>query len=459
MRLQTLSLLHAVWRCLGVLCLVALLAAPAAASDPWLPAQSATLDNGLTLVVVPMHRAPAVTHMVWYRVGAADEPAGSKGIAHLLEHLMFKGTPANPDGTFSRQVARVGGRENAFTSQDYTAYFQTVAADQLRLVMTLEADRMANLVLDDDTVAPERQVVLEERRQRVDASPDGRLAEQMDGALYATHPYSIPIIGPADQIAALTAADALSFYRRWYDPANAVVVVAGDTTLDEALSLARQTYGQVATRYGPGGAPPRQRPQESMASGSATRVSVEDATVGQASWRRRYLAPAYSQGAAAPALEVAAYALGGDTASLLHRVLVLEEGLALSAGASYTGEQLDSGTLTLYATPADGVSLDQVEARMDRLLEQVVRDGFTDDQVRRAQRRLVDSTAYALDSLFAPARIVGSALMTGQSLSDVLGWPDAILAVDRPSAEAAFDQVLQHNRSVTGVLLPAATGP
>ena len=215
-----------------------LLARPAEARlfDP----ETFTLDNGLTVVVVPNHRMPVVSHMVWYKVGAADEDPGKSGLAHLLEHLMFKGTPSVPPGMFSKIIARNGGRDNAFTTSDYTGYFQNVAADRLELVMRMEADRMANLTLDRETVETERAVVLEEWRMRVGNSPEGRLSQQMEAALFLNSPYHRPVIGWQSEIARLDRDDALAFYRRWYAPNNAVLVVAGDVDAATVRPLAEK---------------------------------------------------------------------------------------------------------------------------------------------------------------------------------------------------------------------------
>src|SRR5262245_32466436 len=218
------------------------------------------LANGLTVVVIPDHRAPVVTQMVWYKVGAADEPPGSSGIAHFLEHLMFKGTDKIPTGQFSKIVAKNGGEDNAFTNHDVTAYFQRVAKDRLPLVMRMEADRMENLRLSEEDVKTERDVILEERRSRVDNDPGSILQEQMMAALYANHPYGIPIIGWEHEIAALNRDDALSYYRRFYAPNNAILVVAGDVEPDEVQKLAEETYGKLAPNPALNGN--RHRPQE-----------------------------------------------------------------------------------------------------------------------------------------------------------------------------------------------------
>jgi zinc protease len=203
------------------------------------------LDNGLEVVVVPDRRAPVVTHMVWYRVGGADEPQGKSGIAHFLEHLMFKGTDKIPAGQFSKIVAALGGQDNAFTAQDITAYFQRVEKGKLPDVMRMESDRMANLKLDEKDVLTERKVILEERRSRVDNDPGSLLQEQMMAAMYVAHPYHTPVIGWAPEIAALNRADALAFYKKYYAPNNAILVVTGDVEPDQVMALAKETYGKI----------------------------------------------------------------------------------------------------------------------------------------------------------------------------------------------------------------------
>src|SRR5580693_6804493 len=218
---------------------------------PVAPAQAAPtvtdfkLDNGIEVVVIPDHRAPVVTHMIWYKVGAADETPGKSGLAHFLEHLMFKGTEKNPGDTFSQDVAEIGGQENAFTTSDYTGFFQRVPREHLEEMMALEADRITGLVLTDEVVKPELNVVLEEQNMRVASNPAGRLGEQMDAALYLNHPYGRPIIGWRHEIEKLDREQALAFYRRFYTPNNAILVVAGDVTPEEVKSMAEETYGAV----------------------------------------------------------------------------------------------------------------------------------------------------------------------------------------------------------------------
>src|SRR5882672_10047319 len=314
----------------AVVALASLSAARAAVFNP----STITLANGLQVVVIENHRAPVVTHMVWYRVGAADEARGKTGIAHFLEHLMFKGTKTVPPRAFSEIVARLGGSENAFTTEDYTAYFQSVSVDHLEEMMKLEADRMVNLVLTDDVVLPERDVILEERRQRIDNDAGSQLMEMARAALFLNLPLHTPTIGWETEMRGLTTADAIAWHQKWYEPGNAIVVISGDVTMDQVRPLAEKYYGAVPATA----VPARARPDE-PAQFAPRRVTKEDPRVQLASWSRLYQAPSYHRGAKehAYALEVLAELLGGGTSSRLYRSLVVEQKLATSAGSNYDG--------------------------------------------------------------------------------------------------------------------------
>jgi zinc protease len=327
--------------------------APQGAAKPGFGAEGFTLGNGLEVVVIPNHRVPAVTQMVWYKAGGADEPRGKSGIAHFLEHLMFKGTKEVPPGMFSRIVAQNGGRDNAFTGEDYTAFHQTVASDRLELVMKMEADRMNGLVLSDAVVLPEREVILEERRTRIDNSPAALLNEQVRTALYLHHPYRIPTIGWEQEMEQLSTEDALAWYRTWYHPNNAVLVVAGDVTTPQVRALAEKYYGAIPAEA----VPPRVRVKEPPRVATA-RLEFRSAQVAQASWTRSFLAPSYTGGESkhAYALQVLAEIVGGGATSRLHRALVLEQKLALSAGAFYDPSTLDLTTFGFSATPRGDVA-------------------------------------------------------------------------------------------------------
>lgn len=430
------------------------LTAPAAALAQVFNPTTYTLANGLQVVVVENHRAPIVSHMVWYRVGAADEPAGKSGIAHMLEHLMFKGTPTIAPGEFSKTVARLGGRDNAFTSSDYTAYYQNIAADRLEAVMKMEADRMRNLTLDEQNFVTERAVVLEERRSRTDNNPQALLSEQMEAALYRNHPYHRPIIGWTSEIAALSREDAMAFYKRWYAPNNAILVVAGDVDPEKVHALAETYYGPLK----PEDIPARHRTEEPPQVAPRT-VTLEDPRVQQPSWSRMYMAPSYTAGdkSAAYALQVLSEILGGGATSRLYKSLAVEQGLAAGAGAWYDPSALDTATFGIGATPRPGVPLPKLEAAMDKEIQAALSGGLTTAEVERAKARLKANVAYARDSLHTGARVLGEALTTGQSVADVEAWPERIAAVTPEQVNAAAKAVLDARASVTGILLPSKT--
>jgi zinc protease len=412
------------------------------------------LGNGMEVVVIPDRRAPVVTHMVWYRNGSADDPIGKSGIAHFLEHLMFKGTAAHAQGEFSNIVAELGGQENAFTSFDYTAYFQRVPRAHLARMMEFEADRMTGLLLADEQVGPERDVVLEERRMRTDSDPSQQLSEAMQSALFAHHPYGLPIIGWEHEIAALDREDALAYYRRFYTPENAALVVAGDVDADEVLALAQEIYGRIAAR---GGRPLRQRPKEPPLRAHRL-VSLADPKVEQPAATKIYIVP--STRTAAPgqseALDVLAHLLGGGPTSLMYRRMVMEEKIAVAAGAYYMGEAVDDTRFYLYALPAEGVALERLDARIDALVAEVAREGVPPSDLERARTRLVADAVYAQDNQTSMARWYGAGLAIGSSVEEIKGWPDRVEKVTMDDVKAAA-RLLDKRRSVTGFLLREET--
>jgi len=417
--------------------------------------QTYRLDNGLEIVVIEDHRVPVVSHMVWYRVGAADEERGKSGIAHFLEHLMFKGTERIGPAEFSRIVARNGGRDNAFTSYDYTGYFQNVARDKLDLVMGLEADRMVNLRLTAADIETERLVVLEERRSRTDNDPSAQLGEMMRATQFMSHPYGLPVIGWQHEIEALEHDDIIAFYRRYYAPNNAILIVAGDVTGAEVLALAEKHFGAIP----PAELPPRVRPQEPPQL-APRRVLFEDPRVGRPSLRRSYLAPSRNAGASELAipLRFAADILGGGSTSRLYQELVVERQLATSAGAWYSGVSLDPTTFYLYAAPAPGVSLETLEAAVDEVVAELLRDGVTEAELERSRTGMLAGAVYARDSMFSSPRIFGSALTAGLSVEQIEAWPAEVAKVDADQVLEAARTVLVPRRSVTGWLQPASSG-
>ncbi len=412
------------------------------------------LSNGMEVVVIPDHRAPVVTHMVWYKVGAADEPKGTSGIAHFLEHLMFKSTDKIAIGEFSKIVSRLGGQDNAFTSQDVTSYHQRIAKDQLGTVMDMEADRMANLRLTKDEVATERQVIIEERRSRIDNNPTALLDEQMSAALYLAHPYGIPVIGWEHEMAKLSREDAMHFYKRYYAPNNAILVVAGDVTPEEVKELAEKTYGKVPANPDVDG---RARPQE-PGHIAARRLVLKDPRAGNASFHRYYLAPSYTSAkpGEAEALDLLLKIVADGATSRLYKKLVVEDKIAATTGGDFSGWSLDSGNISLYAVANPGVSLDKVEAAIDGVLNDVRKNGVTEAELERAKKTFLADFIYESDNQASLARRYGWGMTVGRSLSDIEGWPHAIAKVTPEDLKKAAASYLDQRHSVTGWLLPEA---
>ena len=437
----------------AAICLFALaLAAPGQAREMPRP-ESFSLRNGMQVVVITDRRAPVVTHMVWYRVGAADEPAGQSGVAHFFEHLMFKGTRAIAPGEFSRIVARNGGNLNAFTSSDYTAYYERIARDRLALVMGMEADRMRNLRFSDETFRSERDVIVEERRQRVDNAPGAVLFERMRAMLYPHHPYGLPVIGWLHEIQDLDRAEALAFYRVWYAPNNAILVVAGDIDAAELRPLAERAYGRLR----PTANLPRRSWLADPPPRGPMRVTHRDEKVRQPSLSRLYPSISYTtgEGRQAHALDVAIEILGGSQTSRLYRTLVEGRGLAVGASAGANTSGLGGGQVSISAVPAEGVAIEALEAAVDEVIATFLRDGPTEAELARAKSSLAAAAVYARDSQEGLANMYGSSLAQGETIDQIVAWPELIEQVTREEAIAAARAALDIGASVTGWLLPA----
>jgi zinc protease len=435
-------------RMVRLIALFVLFLAPPAAAER---VTGFTLPNGLEAVVIEDHRAPVVVHMVWYRVGAADDPAGKSGLAHYLEHLMFKGTETMPAGAFSATVEAQGGSDNAFTAWDYTAYFQRVAADRLGLVMAMEADRMVNLRIPEDEAATERAVIGEERAQRIEATPGGLFAEQRRAVQFLNHPYARPIIGWRHEIEGLTAADARAFYRAHYGPNNAILIVAGDVTADAVRALAEEHYGPIPPNPR---IVPRIRPAEPPQI-AARRLRMEDARVGEPYFVRSYLAIPRRPGdqRQAAALVVLAELLGGNPAtSFLGRVMQFDAPVAVQTDAFYDPVALDDTTFTIAVVPAPGVTLDDAEAALDAALARFLAEGVDEAALDRVRRRLRAAEIYALDSAHDTARRYGEALSVGLTLEDMAEWPRLLQAVTPADVMEAARTVFDPRRSVTAQL-------
>lgn len=427
------------------------MSAPTLASAGLFDARMFQIANGMQVVLIPDHRAPVITHMLWYRVGSADEPPGQSGLAHFFEHLMFKGTPNHPGDAYARLIGCAGGELNAFTSYDYTAYYATVAAENLELVMTLEADRMVNLILSAEKVQVEREVIVEERRLRIDTDPEALLHEQVMATLFLNHHYGVPVIGWLHEIRGWILDDVLAFYRRWYRPTNAILVVAGDVALDRLQTLVEQYYGVLPP------APPsiRKRPLEPEHI-AARRVAMRDLRIKRPLWMRLYLAPAYgtAEKQRTPAVEVLAELLGGGPSSLLYRQLVRTSGLAAEISVAYSPAAIDQTTLTIVAVPAPGVSPSDLEQAIDREMIRI-RDGMIEEvDVQRVQQKLRAHVIRMRDGTLPAAQMVGAALSTGATLDEIDTWPARIGAVTAADVRVEAKTLFREETSVTGVLLP-----
>lgn len=410
---------------------------------------SFTLDNGMDVVVIEDHRAPVVVHMVWYRSGSADEPVGASGVAHFLEHLLFKATDTLESGEFSETVAANGGSDNAFTNYDYTAYFQRVAADRLPLMMQMEADRMNNLRLTQEDIETERQVILEERNQRTENNPGALAREQFSAAQFMNHRYGVPVIGWKHEMEELSLEDALGFYDLYYSPNNAILVVAGDVEPEEVRALAETYYGPIpAEEHLPERIRPAEPPQK-----AERRMTYVDPRVSQPYVARSYLAPERDSGAQqdAAALVYLAELLGGSPfTSVFGTKLQFETNTALFSGAGYSGLSLDDTTFSVYVAPAQGVSLSEAEAAMDKAIEEFLESEIPDDRMEAIRTQLRASEVYALDNVQGLANLYGQALTQGLTVEDVKAWPEILQQVTNDDIKRVARQVLDRKQAVTG---------
>ncbi len=412
---------------------------------------SFTLANGLQVVVVPNHLAPVVTQMVWYKVGSADEVPGKTGLAHYLEHLMFRGTDNVAAGEFSKMIAAQGGNDNAFTSYDYTAYFETVAADRLPMIMSLEADRMQHLKIMPETAVPELSVVLDERQQRTENDPHGRFQEKTRHLLMPHHPYGAPVIGWKSEIEKFAVSDARRFYERYYAPNNSVVVISGDVVVEDVMRLAASIYGPV--------------PKRNLSERRALRASsvpqkqhymMMDAGIEQAQVELEVVLPSYAtqKNNEAAALEVIAEALDSGEVGVLYRKLVMERSLVSGLGTNYDPDARGDAVFTIAATPRPGVEPKKVEAALTEELGKLAETGMDAKAVVDAKERLKRSAIFARDSLMMPGYAFGMALTTGHSVGDVEMWPERLAAVSVDDVNSALRDLAGNPKRLMASLVP-----
>lgn len=439
-----------------VLCAFFISLSPAFAQGKFFGAESFTLDNGMQVVVIPNHRAPVVMHMVWYKVGAADEQSGETGLAHFAEHVMFKGSDNVAPGAFSRRVKQLGGSDNAFTGHDFTAYHQSISVDHLEEIMTMEADRMKSLLARPEDTESEKLVVIEERRQRTENDPRGYFGEQMRAALFINHPYANPVIGWKNEIGDLTADNIKAFHKKWYAPNNAILVISGDMTAEKLRPLAEKTYGQI---------PAKDLPQRNwtkvppLLAGQTQKM--HHSSIHQPQWQRAYRVPSYRQDKEVSlAIQVLEEILSGGASARLYKTLVVENKKATDIGFSYYGSNWSDSAAYLSATPAENINIQDLETAIEDQIRAIIKNGITQDELEAAKTRIIEKSLYYRDSLRGPAMIFGQTLATGGTIDDIENWPDNISAVTPEQIQQTVETFLNPDNfamrpPVTGYILPA----
>lgn len=414
--------------------------------------ETATLENGLQVVVLPNHRAPVVMHMLWFKVGAIDEVWGKSGIAHFLEHLMFKGTPKHPEGEYSRLISGMGGRENAFTSYDYTSYHAMVGKDNLSQIMALEADRFQNWRVTDEQVVRERDVVLKERQQITENNPVAAFFEEVNAILYPNHPYQRPVIGWRNEIEALNRKDAMDFVQRYYVPENAILVISGDVTLQDVLPLAKKYYGVLSKRD----VLPRDIPQ--VAELNAKRViEKQSPLVREVVWsRHKLVAPARADNIVqSDAMTVLQKIMGDSRIGRLYRRLVVQEQIATNAYIAFNPVSFGPAKFSIVVVPKPDVELHVIDTVIDDEIKKLVQHGVTEDEVKNAVQAMEIESVYARDSVSAPAYIVGAALAVGLTLDIIEDAPNRIKIITADHVKQAIATLFDEQDSwVTAIIKP-----
>ena len=408
------------------------------------------LENGLEIVILENNRVPAVAHSIWYKVGSADEPNGKSGIAHFLEHLMFKGTNKLKPGEFSQIVSINGGKENAFTSKNYTGYFQLIHKSKLDLMMSLEADRMKNIKLIEKEFENEKKVVLEERYSRVDNNPSALLSEQMNAALYMNHPYRKPIIGWEHEIKNLDLDDTMKFYQKFYAPNNAIIVICGDVNLNDVVKIAKKYFGsikpsQIEKRVW-AEEPTQHAPRKITLNSKNTAIPV---------FKRHYLVPTYTKSKKESlTLEVFAEIFGNPSTGILFDEFVKNKKIARSASAYYFPDGFGHTSFTISIIPKKNVNLEEIEIHLDEYINKIKKKIFNKEELQKVKKRLVNDAIFAQDSLYMGMRIFGSSLTTGYSLKEITNWPKNISLISIDDLQSFVPNIFNKKNSVTGYLLP-----
>lgn len=416
-----------------------------------LSVESFTLANGLEVVVIPNHRVPAVTHMLWYRVGGADDPPGKSGLAHYHEHMMFEGTPAHSTGEYSSLIARAGGKHNAFTNADATAYYVTIAKDELPLVMRLEADRMRSLSPTTAAAEKEKEVIIEERRARIENDPAALFSEQLNASLFRHHPYRLPVIGWMHEMQTLTLTDVLEFHSRWHHPNNAILILGGDITAKEARPLVERYYGDISRK-----AQIARRWNAEPPQNASRNLVLSHQNVKQPLWTRLYATSSLGAGNKEHALPLLALSqlLGGGKTSRLYRALVVDEKIASHVAVHYNAFSRGPAVFEISVTPEPSASMEAIEKIVDSELQKSARVEFSAEELARAKTLLKAESIYARDGLDSMARIMGWIRILDLNTEYFVHWPEKIDAVTGPQIISAAQATFKPEQSVTGRLLP-----
>ena len=412
--------------------------------------ERATLKNGMEIVVIPNHKVPAVSHMIWFRVGAIDDPIGKSGLAHFHEHMMFQGTKRYPGDSYSTTIRALGGEKNAFTSKDFTGYMINIAKEHLAKAMEMEADRMMNLAPPSEEFVRERKVIIEERKMAVDSNPSALLNEQMDAALYRNHPYGVPVIGWLHEMQGLTQKDVMDFHHYYYHAGNAFVLITGDVTMKEVLPLAKQIYGVL-----PSGLAVKRSFRKEPPHNAARRVTMHHAEAKKPLWVRSYAVPSMNDGDSSQVfpLGVLSNVLGEGASSRLYQALVLNQKIAISAATSYNGFSLGSGEFSVQVTPAENVPLERIEQAVDAEIAKLRSSPPTPEETQTAKTLFAAELIYARDSLQAMNYIIGSMMAAGLPADTIIHMTDKVNAVTEAQVLNAVDAI-NIDASVTGILLP-----
>lgn len=411
-------------------------------------AESFLLKNGLEVVVVENSRAPVVSSMIWYNVGSADEEYGKSGLAHFLEHLMFKGTKRFPGNTFSNFISKNGGSENAFTSYDYTAYFQTIASDKIDKILEMEADRMENLILTKSQIETERKVILEERNQRIDSRPSSILDQDMRKSLFPNHTYGIPIIGWNHEILNLNYEDLMEFYKNFYTPNNAKLILSGDINVDKAKKITEKYFGKITSSE----TKKRKYLKDPMVLSNIS-LNLNHPDVKQMVWKRIYktksIVESIEQGIA---LDIGLEIIAGGKTSYLYKKLVEEKKIFSAVGGYYQGLTKGPATIYFYAIPTKSLKKYEIEKEIENTLKEAVENGVSEQEFQRKKKKYFYNSIYQRDSIGQPAQILGEALSVGLEIDQILNWDKFIseLTIDQVMTELKL--FLENKNFVSGLL-------